>query len=52
MKEYSEPHFPLKKVVFIFLARRPLPFKRDLRPRNGFPLFSQKIKLFLKKTAK
>ncbi len=49
MKKYSKPYFPVKKVIFIFLARRPLPFKRDLGPWNGFSLFSQKIQLFLKK---
>ncbi len=41
--------FPIKKVVFIFVAKRPLCFKRDLDSRNGFLAFSQKIQLFLKK---
>ncbi len=41
--------FPIKKVIFIFVARCPLPFKRDLGPRNGFLPFFQKIQLFLKK---
>ncbi len=38
-----------KKVIFIFVAGRPLPFKRDLGPRNWVLPFSQKIQLFLKK---
>ncbi len=41
--------FPIEKVIFIFVARNSLPFKRDLAPRNGFLPFSQKIQLFLKK---
>ncbi len=40
--------FSIKKVIFIFVARHPLPFKRDLDPRNGFLLRSQKIQPFLK----
>ncbi len=28
--------FPIKKVIFIFAVKHPLPFKRDLAPRNGF----------------
>ncbi len=41
--------FVIKKVVFIFVVKHPLPFKRNLGPRNGFLRFSQKIQLFLKK---
>ncbi len=52
MKKYSKPHFPLKKVIFIFVAGRPLPFERDLGPRNsGFAVFSEN-KGFFEKTAK
>ncbi len=36
MKKYSKPHFFKKKVTLIFVARRSLPFKRDLTSRNGF----------------
>ncbi len=38
-----------KKGLFIFVARRSLPFKRDLGSGNGFLLFSQKIQIFLEK---
>ncbi len=41
-----------KKVIFIFVARRLLSFKRDLGPRNGFLAFSQKITPFFENTAK
>ncbi len=41
--------FPIKKIVFIFVARRTLPFERDFSSRNGFLSFSQKIQPFLKK---
>ncbi len=44
-----KPPFPIKKVIFIFVARRVLPFKRDSDPRHSFLSFSQKIQLFLKK---
>ncbi len=47
-----ETSFPIKKVIFIFVVRRPLRFKRDLAPKNGFSLFSWKIQLSLKKTVK
>ncbi len=42
--------FPIKKVIFIFVSRRPIPFKRDLAPRNGFLLFffSRKYSFFWK----
>ncbi len=40
--------FPIKKVIFIFVARRSLLFKRNFGPRNGFLPFSQKIQPFLK----
>ncbi len=40
---YSKPH---KKCYLIFVIRRPLPFKRDLAPRNRFLPFSLKIKFF------
>ncbi len=39
-EELFETSFPIKKVLFIFVIRSPLPFKRDLVPRNGFSLFS------------
>ncbi len=42
--------FPIKRIIFIFVARHLLLFKRDLDPRNGFLLLSQKIQLFLKKS--
>ncbi len=48
-EEILKTSFPIKKVIFIFVARRPLPFKRDLVPQNSFLPFSQKIQLFLKK---
>ncbi len=38
--------FPIKKVIFIFVARRFLPSKKDLGPRNNFLPFSQKITFF------
>ncbi len=38
-----------KKIIFIFVARRPLPFKRDLAPRNNFSPFSRKIELLNQK---
>ncbi len=41
--------FPIKKGYIHFPRQTPLPFKRDLAARNGFPLFSQKMQLFLKK---
>ncbi len=41
--------FPIKKIVFIFVVKRLLFFKRDLRPRNGFLAFSQKITPFFLK---
>ncbi len=48
--------FPTKKVIFIFVARHHLPFKRDLAPGNGFCHFrkrflpfSQKIQFFFLK---
>ncbi len=41
--------FSIKKVIFIFVARCPLPFKRDLDLINGFLSFSPKIQIFLKK---
>ncbi len=44
--------FPIKKVIFIFVARRLLPFKRDLGPKNGFLAFSQKITPFFEKITK
>ncbi len=42
----------IKKVIFIFVSRRPLFFKKDLAPRKDFSPFSRKIQLFIKKTAK
>ncbi len=42
--------FPIKKrVIFVLVARRPLPFKRNLGSKNSFLAFSHKIELFLKK---
>ncbi len=41
--------FPIKKVIFIFAAWRPVPFKKELGPRNGFLPFFQKIQLFFLK---
>ncbi len=41
--------FPIKKIIFIFIAGRVLPFKRDLGPKSSFLPFSQKITAFLKK---
>ncbi len=41
--------FSLKKVIFIFIARHPLPLKETRPPGNSFLPFSQKIQLFLKK---
>ncbi len=38
--------FSIKKVKLIFVTRRPLPFKKDLAPKNSFLLFSWKIQLF------
>ncbi len=44
--------FPIKKVISIFVAGRPLSFKRDLGPRNcGFAIFSENT-TFFEKTAK
>ncbi len=41
--------FPIKKAVFIFVAGRLLPFKRDSGPRNyGFAVFSENTSLFKK----
>ncbi len=44
-----ETSFPIKKFIFILVARRLISFKRDLGPRNGFLAFSQKITHFWKK---
>ncbi len=41
--------FPIKKVIFIFVAKSFLPFKRDLVPGNGFCHFFRKLQLFLNK---
>ncbi len=44
--------FPIKKIIFIFVAERPLPFKRDLGRRNcGFAIFSENT-AFFENTAK
>ncbi len=44
-----ETSFPIKKVIFIFVVRRLLPFKRDSAPRNGFyAVFSENIAFFEK----
>ncbi len=40
--------FPIKKIIFIFVARHLFPSKETWPPRNGFLPFSQKIQLFLK----
>ncbi len=44
-----ETSFPIKKVIFILVARCLLSFKSDFGPRNGFLSFSQKITHFWKK---
>ncbi len=44
-----EISFPIKKFIFILVARRLLSFKKDLGPRNSFLTFSQKITHFWKK---
>ncbi len=42
--------FPIKKVIFIFVAGCPLPFKRDVGSRNcSFEIFSKNAAYFLKK---
>ncbi len=41
--------FPIKKIAFIFVAKHPLPFKRDLAPRNDFSPFSRKMQVFFLK---
>ncbi len=41
--------FLIKKVIFVFIAKYPLRFKRDSGPKNGFLPFSQKMQLILKK---
>ncbi len=38
--------FPIKKIIFILVARRILFFKRHLGLRNGFLAFSPKITIF------
>ncbi len=38
--------FPMKKVIFIFITRRPLSFKRDLVPRNILYHFLEKYSFF------
>ncbi len=41
-KKIFKTSFPIKKVIFFLVARRLLPFKRDLGPRNGvFAVFSE-----------
>ncbi len=54
-KKIFETSVLIEKVIFIFFARRParLPFKMmDLTPKNGFFLFSRKIRHLKKKTVK
>ncbi len=46
-----ETSFPIKKFIFILVARRLLSFKRDLGPRNGFDVFSENY-TFLEKIGK
>ncbi len=41
--------FPIKKVIFIFVTRRHVPFRGDWGLRNNFLPFFQKIQLILKK---
>ncbi len=47
-----ETSFLIKTIIFIFVTKRPLPFKRNLASRNCFLPFPQKIQLFFEKTAK
>ncbi len=43
--------FSIKKVTFIFVGRRPLPFKKDWDPKNSFTVFSEN-RAFFEKTVK
>ncbi len=48
-----ESSFPIKKVIFIFVVKCPLPFERDFGPRNNFSVFSGKYSFFFfEKTVK
>ncbi len=55
-KKIFDTSFPIKKVIFIFIASLPLPYKRDLAPRNGYSVirsFLEKYSFFLfEKTVK
>ncbi len=51
-EELFETSIPIKMVIFIFVIRRPLPFKRHLDLRNSFPPFSPKKQFFIGKTVK
>ncbi len=44
-EELIETLFPIKKVIFIFVIRRP--FKRDLAPRKFFAVFYENTDFFL-----
>ncbi len=47
-KKIFNTSFPIKKIIFIFVATRLFPLKRYLGPRNSFMPFFQKIPLLLK----
>ncbi len=48
LKTVFDTRFPLKKVIFIFLVRRPVPSKKVMHPKNNFSLLSCIILFFSK----
>ncbi len=45
-EELFETSFPKRKVIFIFVIRRPFPFKKDFAPRKSFSPFFPKVRFF------